>query len=152
MSVRVCVCSLLRYRLNVFCPHIPMSDVQIFRDSESLGKSNGKKCSQILTFLFASGLKSPRKKSLFFCGFCRTKHVENHPSRWMRDLWTKGIPLILAYLKTFLSFLRFGWFFPFFNKNWVLGYSWSTLLWHWCYYPHRSRDALSPVCGIFFFF
>ena len=26
---------------------------------------------------------------------------------------------------------------------------WSPLLWHWCYYPHRSRDALSPVCGIF---
>ena len=31
----------------------------------------------------------------------------------------------------------------------VFGYSWSTLLWHRCYYPHRSRDALSPVCGIF---
>ena len=28
---------------------------------------------------------------------------------------------------------------------------WSTLLWHRCYYPHRSRDALSPVCEIFFF-
>ena len=28
-------------------------------------------------------------------------------------------------------------------------YSWSTLLWYRCYYPHRSRDALSPVCGIF---
>ena len=39
----------------------------------------------------------------------------------------------------FLSFLRFGWFFPFFKKNCFLGY-----------YPHRSRDALSPVCGIFF--
>ena len=26
---------------------------------------------------------------------------------------------------------------------------WSTLLWHRCYYPHRSRDVLSPVCGIF---
>ena len=25
----------------------------------------------------------------------------------------------------------------------------STLLCHRCYYPHRSRDALSPVCGIF---
>ena len=24
--------------------------------------------------------------------------------------------------------------------------------WQRCYYPHRSRDALSPVCGIFFFF
>ena len=32
---------------------------------------------------------------------------------------------------------------------WGFGYSWSTLLWYQCYYPHRSRDALSPVCGIF---
>ena len=23
------------------------------------------------------------------------------------------------------------------------------LVWYRCYYPHRSRDALSPVCGIF---
>ena len=35
------------------------------------------------------------------------------------------------------------------QKNWVFGYSWSTLLWYRCYYPHQSRDALSPVCGIF---
>ena len=21
---------------------------------------------------------------------------------------------------------------------------------YWCYHPHRSRDSLSPVCGIFF--
>ena len=41
-------------------------------------------------------------------------------------------------------------FFHFSKKIWVLGYSWSTLLWYWCYYPHRSRDALSPVCRIFF--
>ena len=27
----------------------------------------------------------------------------------------------------------------------------STLLWHRCYYPHRLRDALSPVCGIFLY-
>ena len=36
--------------------------------------------------------------------------------------------------------------FSVFQKNRVFGYSWST---HRCYYPHRSRDALSPVCGIF---
>ena len=36
-----------------------------------------------------------------------------------------------------------------FYKIWVFGYSWSTLLWYRCYYPHRSRDALSPVCRIF---
>ena len=23
---------------------------------------------------------------------------------------------------------------------------------YWCYYPHRSRDSMSPVCGIFSFF
>ena len=39
--------------------------------------------------------------------------------------------------------------FSVFQKNWVFGYSWSTLLWYRCYYTHRSRDALSPVCGIF---
>ena len=38
----------------------------IFRDSESLGESNGKKWSNIWTFLFGSGLKSPRKKKVFF--------------------------------------------------------------------------------------
>ena len=37
-----------------------------------------------------------------------------------------------------------------FSKKWIFGYSWSTLLWYRCYYPHRLRDALSPVCGIFF--
>ena len=39
--------------------------------------------------------------------------------------------------------------FSVFQKNRVFEYSWSTLLWYRCYYPHRSRDALSPVCGIF---
>ena len=42
----------------------------IFRDSEFLGKSNGKKWSQIWTFLFENCLKSPRKKKFFFTFFC----------------------------------------------------------------------------------
>ena len=41
----------------------------MFRDSESLGKSAGKKWSQNGTLMFGSGLKSPRKKSLFFADF-----------------------------------------------------------------------------------
>ena len=36
------------------------------------------------------------------------------------------------------------------GKMRVLGYSWSTLLWHRCYYPHRLRDSVFPVCRIFF--
>ena len=39
--------------------------------------------------------------------------------------------------------------FSVFQNIWVFGYSWSTLLWYRCYYPHRSRDSLSPVCRIF---
>ena len=31
----------------------------------------------------------------------------------------------------------------------ILRYSWSSLLWYRCYYPHQLRDALSPVCEIF---
>ena len=63
-------------------------------------------------------------------------------------------PLVEGYIANFgisldvFKFLSFGWFFAFFKK---LGfwYSWPTLPWYWCYYPHWSRDALSPVCGIF---
>ena len=27
---------------------------------------------------------------------------------------------------------------------------WFCLSWYWSYYPHASRDSVSPVCGIFF--
>ena len=40
--------------------------------------------------------------------------------------------------------------FSVFQEIRVLGYSGSTLLWYRCYSPHRSRDALSPVYGIFY--
>ena len=50
----------------------------------------------------------------------------------------------------FLSFCVLDDFFRFSKKNLFFGYSWCTLLWYRCYYPHWSRDALSPVCGIFY--
>ena len=43
LSVRLFVCSLLMSCLNVFLPPLPELGVQYFSDSESLGKSNGKK-------------------------------------------------------------------------------------------------------------
>ena len=80
---------------GLFAPTSRSRMSNIFRDSEFLGKSNGKKWSQIGTFLFGSGLKSPRKKKFFCCcWFCLTKHGGNHASRWIRDLWSKGISLI----------------------------------------------------------
>ena len=49
----------------------------------------------------------------------------------------------------FLSFYVLDDFLRFLKNNQVFGYFWSTLLWHRCFYPQRSRDALYPVCGIF---
>ena len=54
---------------GLFAPTFRSRMSNIFRDSESLGKSNGKKWSNIWTFLFGSGLKSTRKKNFFFADF-----------------------------------------------------------------------------------
>ena len=84
---------------SLFSPTSPSWMSNIFRDSESSGKGNETKLYHIWTFQFGSGLKSLRKKKVFFCwGFGLTKHGKNHASRWFRDLWSKGISLILAYL------------------------------------------------------
>ena len=42
---------------------------------------------------------------------------QNHASRWIRDLWSKGISLILAYLQTFLSFCVLDYFSLFSQKR-----------------------------------
>ena len=59
---------LLRFSVffkGLFAPNSWSWMSNIFRDSESLGKSNGKKWSQIWLFLFENWLKSPRKKKFF---------------------------------------------------------------------------------------
>ena len=43
-------------------------------------------------------LNCQTKKIVFFGGFCLTKHGGNHTSQWIRDLWLKGVSLILPYL------------------------------------------------------
>ena len=69
LSVCLCVC-LFTFEVpfnGLFAPTSSSGMSNIFRDSESLGKSNGKKWSHIRIFLFESGLKSPRKKKFFLC-------------------------------------------------------------------------------------
>ena len=71
LSVRLCVC-VFTFEVpfnGLFAPISRSRMSNIFRDSESLGKSNGKKWSQIWTFLFQNCLKSPRKKKVFFFTF-----------------------------------------------------------------------------------
>ena len=82
----------------------------IFRDSESLGKSNGKKWSHIWSFLFENCQKSPRKKKgFFFADFALQNMVETT----LPDGF--GISLDV------FEFLCFGWYFPFFKKIGFLG-------------------------------
>ena len=75
LFVCVCVCvSVCLFTFEVpfnglFAPTSRSRMSNIFRDSESLGKSNEKKWSHIWTFLFGSGLKSPRKKKLVYFGW-----------------------------------------------------------------------------------
>ena len=78
-----------------------------------MGKSNGKKWSQIWTFLFGSGLKLQNKtKIVFLADFALQNMVETT----IRDLWSKGISLILAYFSMFLSFCVLDDFFLFSKK------------------------------------
>ena len=83
MSVCLFVCLSVCPSVCVFTYEVPFKRLfappsqsrmsNIFRDSESLGKSNGKKWSQIGTFQFGSGLSYRRKKSFFggwFCDIC----------------------------------------------------------------------------------
>ena len=82
-NVRLSVCPSVRLSVCVFTFEVPFNGLfaptsrsrmsNIFKDSESLGKSNGKKWSQIWTFLFEDCRKSPRKNSFFlhFFGLLR---------------------------------------------------------------------------------
>ena len=107
-SVCVFVCSLLRCRLTVFLSPLPEVGCPIFLEIQNpWGK-----------VLERSGLtfESPRKKKFVFCWFCPTKHGGNHASRWIRDLWSKGVSLIFGISLDVFEFWHFGWFFLFFKK------------------------------------
>ena len=63
LCLRPCVCSLLRYRLNVFLPPLPEVGYPIFLEIRNpWGKVMERSGLRIEIFLFVKCLKSPRKK------------------------------------------------------------------------------------------
>ena len=74
LSVCLCVCSLLRYRLTVFFPPLPKVGCPIFLEIQNPWGKVMERSGP--TFLFGSGLKSPRKKKFFFAGFALQNMVE----------------------------------------------------------------------------
>ena len=72
-------------------------------------------------------------------------------SRWFRDLWSKGVLLILAYFQTFLSFcIQDG--FSVFQKNRVLGYSLSNKTWWKPRFPMDQRPLVEGCIPNFVIF
>ena len=144
---------------GLFAPTSQSRMSNIFRDLESLGKSNGKKWSQIWTLLFENCLKSPCKTSFFSFTFFTFEvpfdglfapTSQNRMSNIFRDSESLGKSngKKWSQIWTFLfgNCLKSPRKKKFFL---LLILPWSTLLWHRCYYPHWSRDALCPVCRIF---
>ena len=79
VCVCLCVCLSPFHKVDFeayFSPTSRSWGSKIFRNSESLGKSAGKKWSQNWTFLLGSGLKLPRKKKFFFADFALQNMVE----------------------------------------------------------------------------
>ena len=78
-NVRLSVCPSVRLSVCLFTFEVPFIGLfaptsrsrmsNFFRDSESLGKNNGKKWSQMWTFWLRSGLKSQRQKKFFTYNF-----------------------------------------------------------------------------------
>ena len=101
--------------------------------------------------------KIAAKKKVFFCWFCgpvSVRRLYNDMRRlyWdMRRLYNNMRRLYWDIRRLYNDMRRLYWDMRRLYMMRVLGYSWSTLLWPRCYYPHRLRDALSPVCKIFLF-
>ena len=122
MSIRLCVCSLFKVPFKRLCAPTSWNRMSnIFRDTESLGKSKGKKWSQIWTFLCGKSLKSPRKKKIVFL------LILPYKTCWKPRFPMDERPLVEGYIANFglsldiFEFLRFGWFFLFFKKFGFLG-------------------------------
>ena len=80
---------------GLFAPTSRSRMSNIFTDSESLGKSNGTKWSQIWTFLFENCLKSPRKKSFFSALFLVFFGFRSFLTVFLPPLPEVGCPIFL---------------------------------------------------------
>ena len=79
------VCSLLRYRLNVFLPPLPKVGCPIFLEIRNpWGKVMERSGLRLEHFVWKWS-KIAAQKKFFFGWFCLAKHGGNHTSQWIRD-------------------------------------------------------------------
>ena len=98
VSICLSLCSRLRYCLNVFLPPLPKVGCPIFLEIRNPWRKVIKRSGFKFKHVCLEVVKNLQtKKKCFFGWFCLTKHGGTHASRWIRDLWSKGVSLILAY-------------------------------------------------------
>ena len=124
---------------------------KLLRFSESLGKSNEKKWSHIWKLLFflrivffhlfipSKRLFAPISKSQMFKRFRFSESLAKSDRKSFSQIWK-----LLLINGRKITRQRFLYFLDEFCLT-------SRIFWYQCYFPHWSRDALSPVCEIFFF-
>ena len=161
---RICLVSVFLTPFMVFLPPLPKVQCQnFFWFLEYLGEYNAKKWSQIWTLLLMKSEKWPRQKSFyrfFFHLFTQFKllfpplpkvqcpNFLDFQTRWGKEMKRSGL--------RFENFCYKGCKIaaPTPKKNLSFSVNFALIagfFWYRCYYPHSSRDALSPVCGIFEF-
>ena len=91
---------------RLFAPTYQSRMSNNFRDSDSLEKSMKRSGLRFENFSLEVVKHRRAKKSVFLL-ILPTKHGGNHTSRWIRDFWSKGVLLILAYLYKIFEFLSF---------------------------------------------
>ena len=97
LIVNLSVCSLLRYRINIFLPQLPEVGYPIFLEIWNPWEKimEGSRLGfEIFVFKL---YKIIEKNGLF----CLAKYGGNHVFQSIRDLWSKGVSLILAYFRCF---------------------------------------------------
>ena len=126
VCLSVCLCVRL-FTFEVPFTHLfaPTSQSRIsntFRDSESLGKSNGK----IWTFfVWKWSIIAKQKKSFFLADFSLQNKVETTLPNGLETSGRRAYREFCHISRCFWVF-AFAWFFPFFKQFGFWGYSWST--------------------------
>ena len=114
-------------RISV-CPSVCVSArlCPIFLEiRNSLGKSSEKKWPQIWTFLIENCQKSPRNKKFFFADFALQNMVETTLPEGLETSGRRAYHIFWHISRRFWVF-AFWMIFSVFQKNQVLGYSWSA--------------------------
>ena len=125
LFVRLSVCSLLRYRLNVFLPPVPKIWCPIFLEIQNPWRKVMERSGlRFEHFCLEVVLNCCAKKNSFLL-------ILPYKTWWKPPFLMDYRPLVKGHIANFsisldiFEFLRFGWFFLFFKKNRVFGYSWS---------------------------